>query len=316
MSSKQSTDELYDEIIDGNARKLSDTCVIETVTCPSSLANALTCTTNNNCKTVISACVPGYYTATSLATTCTKCPTSLTNCVICGLKYGTTTPICNTCITSYIPLNGNCVACPLGCYTCTTILVSSVTTISCINCLATFTLQTSGSVKSCGCKSNQYLSLATPPICVTCAVECLTCTALACTSCVDGFYLQSPSCLPCLPVCQTCLDYTSCLTCASTSFKIVSGVCTCPSPLFFDINTKLCQTCSYIRNNCQTCAYTSAYNASSPPSVECIFAPNYYYLVNGTASACMPFCINCDPSNTACNTCDTNFTYSAVDTAC
>lgn len=48
-------------------------------------------------------------------------------------------------------------------------------------------------------------------ICASCHHTCLTCGDDAndsndCTSCIDGYFLESGSCIPCSPICKTCAN--------------------------------------------------------------------------------------------------------------
>jgi len=115
-----------------------------------------------------------------------------------------------------------------------------------------------------------------------------------------------------MPVCKTCLDSLTCDTCFDTTFLKVSNVCECPSTLFFDINTNTCLSCATLQPNCLVCDYTIPYSASNPSLVICDTASPYYFItLAGSASPCMDYCVNCDPDNTACNSCKTNFTGTA-----
>lgn len=204
----------------------------------------------------------------------------------------------------------------MGCATCTTILVSSVATITCQTCVSNLQLQNSGSIKICGCTTNQFLRMTpTPVTCVSCPSACLTCTSLtSCTSCVVvGFYLSVNSCLACMPVCRTCSGPSTCLTCRSTA-TLVSNVCTCPVNTYFDINTRNCLSCLTLQPNCANCIYNGVYTASAPPPVVCSLANTGFYVNStGSAVACVAYCTNCDNTPTPiCNTCNTNFTFDGV----
>lgn len=277
-------------------------------------AHATSCFEDSKCKCQIKACAAGYYTTASLVGSCTTCPVSLTNCVNCGLQFGTNIVICNTCAAGLTALNGVCAACLTGCSTCTTISVNKVSKVSCLTCVSNLKLQTSGSVKICGCLSNQFLNLAVSPVtCVTCPASCLTCTSLAtCSTCASSYYLQGSSCPACMPVCKTCTTATTCNTCYNSVFTLVSGVCTCPANLFFDTATKTCLSCSVLQPNCLTCSYSSVFDPANPPSVIGTSAATGYYLSAGSAVACISYCNNCDFTPAPlCSTCNTaiNFTF-------
>lgn len=287
-------------------------CKPSTCKCGSTYPHATVCFEDNTCKCKIQACDVGYYTTASLVTSCTACPTNLTQCITCAQQYGSTNVTCTSCNPGYVPLTGKCVACPTGCATCITTLVNKITVVTCATCVPTLTLQTSGSIKICGCATNQFLNLAVSPVaCVTCPTSCLTCTSLAvCTTCTVGYYISGTTCVACMPVCKTCSTAASCLTCPSTA-TLVGGVCTCPASTFFDINTKTCLACSTLQPNCNTCIYSTAYTPVSPPPVVCATANSGYYIVaNGSTVACVTNCLNCDLTPApVCSTCKTNFAF-------
>lgn len=182
--------------------------------------------------------------------------------------------------------------------------------VTCLTCVSNLITKTSGTIKICDCLSNQYLSTSPIVTCINCPTNCLTCTATACTKCASGYYLQTSTCVLCMPVCKTCLTSLTCDSCPDTTFVMISNVCVCSSPLFFNSATKTCLSCSTIQTNCLSCAYSTTYTASNPPSVICLQpSPSYYILANGSTSQCMNYCLNCAPSNLVCIQCMTNFTY-------
>lgn len=237
----------------------------------------------------------------------------------CGLQYGSSIVACTSCATGYTVINGVCVACPLGCSSCTTVLVGTETKVSCTACLATLVLQTSGSIKVCGCLSSQYLNIAVSPVvCVNCPTGCSTCSSSTiCTSCSTGYYISGSTCPACMPVCKTCLTGSTCLTCLSSTFVSISGVCTCPSTLFFDTTTKSCLSCTSLYPNCASCAYSTTYDPANPPSVDCITANSGFTVIAGAPVACISYCSNCNLApGTLCTTANTNFTFDGVSCVC
>lgn len=283
-------------------------CVPGTCSCDlRKYPNALTCYEDNNCKCKISSCGPGYYATASLVTSCTPCPTNLTHCTNCVLQYGTTNVTCTACSAGYTVLNKVCVACPIGCATCTTTLINYIPTVTCTSCLTTLILQTSGFIKICGCAINQFINrIASPVVCVTCPVTCLTCTSLTvCTTCAVSSYPSNTTCLACMPICKTCTDGISCTACYSTATLSMGGTCTCPSPLFFDINTKTCLSCTTLQPNCANCGYSGAISASS---VICVTANAGFRVSSGSAVPCVSYCTDCNAYPApACTTCNPNF---------
>jgi proprotein convertase subtilisin/kexin type 5 len=265
-------------------------------------------------KCYVKTCISGYYPP-STSTTCKLCPV-IANCVQCQLTWGSTNPVCQTCVSGFAAINGVCVACPVGCTGCGMVWVWFFQQkISCTGCGPTLTLQSSNGVSTCGCLSNQFLSGGT---CTTCPSACTTCTSLAvCTGCAAGYYLSASTCTSCMPVCKTCSTATTCATCLSNLFSLVGGVCTCNSPYFFDINTKSCLLCSALQSNCATCGYATAYSPSAPPAVVCVTANSGYYVNgNGTAAACIPYCSNCNSNPLLCDTPNTNFTFNGTNCVC
>jgi len=79
-----------------------------------------------------------------------------------------------------------------------------------------------------------------------CNSNCKTClgTAVLCTSCFNGTYLNSFTCLPCSINCQICNSNSSCSTCDSNYSPDGSGGCVS------NIN------CTLI-TNCTTCVVTT-----------------------------------------------------------
>lgn len=205
------------------ARLLSHTCDVVIVACPSTIAYqfATQCIQTKNCQKLISQCQVGYYGTAYLSKTCTTCPTSLAFCIDCGLAYGSTNVVCEVCSMGKVVVNGVCVSCPTGCSSCKSVFGG----YSCLTCYSNLLLQTSGTNKICGCLSNQYLAISPSLICVNCPTNCLTCSSTACTKCAIGFYLQTPNCLPCMPVCKSCLTATTCDSCLDTTFQMVANIC-------------------------------------------------------------------------------------------
>jgi proprotein convertase subtilisin/kexin type 5 len=121
--------------------------------------------------------------------------------------------------------------------------------------------------------------------------------------------MSGSTCLACMAVCKTCLTGSTCATCTSPA-TLVAGVCTCPSPTFFNIATKTCLSCTTIQPNCATCDYSLPYDPVSPAPVVCILANPGYYLSSGSAVACVSYCTNCDFTPApVCSACNTNFVY-------
>jgi len=188
-------------------------------------------------------------------------------------------------------------------------LVLTSTVITCLTCATNLTIQTSGSVSICGCKTNQYLSPVSPPICINCPTGCQTCKlngTVICTACLTGFFNTSPTCTACMPVCKTCLTALTCVTCIN-NLVLVAGQCTCPTNWLEPISLT-CLDCATIQPNCQTCDYNLVYTPTAPTSVICISTGPGFYISGGVTVACLTNCVSCTDSIT-CITCLPTFTY-------
>ena len=86
--------------------------------------------------------------------------------------------------------------------------------------------------------------------CLSCDASCSTCSSPsenACTSCFDGYFLNSNGyCVKCDPSCATCLtSATDCTSCVSDLFLLESScVSSCPAAYFQDNVNRICSTCS------------------------------------------------------------------------
>lgn len=237
-------------------RRRRSRCSGKSCSC-SNYPHATVCTLDRRCKCKIKTCGLGYYL---LKNACVVCPVSLTHCDVCGpdLKK-ISVIICYVCSTGYILSNGVCLPCPLNCAGCTAIVVNSITTLSCTSCIPPYVLTNSGTISTCTCPVVSFLNTANSPVtCDLCSVTCLTCATLAttCTSCPIGTYLDVfNTCVTCLTVCQTCISSSTCSTCPSSLFVIDANICTCPSPLMYDIVTNNCVECGVLQPGCTACQY-------------------------------------------------------------
>ena len=211
------------------------------VTCPSYLTAAIKCYSINGVIKV-KTCSAGYYTTSSLASSCTLC--SLPNCLECALTYTTNTLGCTNCADGYALKNGVCQVCHTGCLTCSYNLDGIMICLTCNTTLG-FILRTSGTISLCECPTNRYLRNTPLPVaCIACNSSCRTClSASTCITCVSEFYLSGSSCLPCMKVCRTCTSPSICTTCFSTGILPADMICTCTAGLFFDTLTKSCRSC-------------------------------------------------------------------------
>jgi hypothetical protein len=122
------------------------------------------------------------------------------------------------------------------------------------------------------CNFNQFLN-PTTSLCETCPSLCNTCSNNStCTSCPNGFYLNTGVCISCQPQCATCNSTTNCSAC-SISY-------------FYESSSYTCLACS---TGCSQC--NSASNCS-----KCSLD---YFLSNTSCVLCNSNC-NCDGINQLC----------------
>lgn len=257
-------------------------------------------------------CAPCYYSCF----TCSSATTS-TTCTSCSpLDFRTLTSATCLCNAGYFD-NGvaPCVACSYSCATC-------ANSTSCLTCSATsFRTLTSG---QCPCNSGYYDNGTS--ICKTCSslvANCAVCTTTptaACMSCLTGFYPSgTSSCLACSQYCKTCTSSTACTTC-STTFVVVSGVCTCMAGFVVNPTNLTCVTCSSMILGCVSCA-------SSTVCMSCNTASRFqlsgatctcqtgYYLSGSSCVSCPTGCTACT-SATVCTSCDAPSHYVQSSTSC
>ena len=125
--------------------------------------------------------------------------------------------------------------------------------------------------------------------------NCLECSsAMKCSSCEDGKYLDSSSCKDCSEGCAKCDNTSLCTECTNIeSMELEGGVCKCMDGYFLsgDLCIKcnsdclICTSSSY----CKTCA-----DNSTPIDGKCS-CPSGTYLASGsTCKPCGELCIECD----------------------
>lgn len=191
-----------------------------------------------------------------------------------------------------------CYNCSLQCYSC-----YGPGTDNCLSCRPPLQLY-SGSCFS-ACPFGYYGTAAS--VCQQCATSCSSCqgTSTNCTSCNTGFFIQAingvstctascsngyflnfatQTCVPCSPVCLTCISSNQCITCASGLYLNSNQTCTtsCPAGTSSIVsnNQFICSPCPV---NCLTCIYSSV-----SQSLTCTQCSSNYYLVNGNCSQTCP----------------------------
>ena len=103
------------------------------------------------------------------------CASSVANCLQCSLISTT----CTTCQSGFAESNGICT----------------------VSCPASFVFDPR--IGMCTCPESSFVGKG--GLCISCSVECKSCTILGCTSCDQGYYLSGSSCLTCSSNCLTCV---------------------------------------------------------------------------------------------------------------
>ncbi|ELP92662.1 protein serine/threonine kinase, putative [Entamoeba invadens IP1] len=249
-------------------------------------------TTISNCvsavNNVCSSCNEGYYI--SSLNTCTPCTN---NCMSCyGVSY---VQRCTLCQKNYTLLDYQCSACSIEgcneckntddkCLTCDEFHYSLNGKCSVCNNYYTNCLKC-GQTRCSECKDNFYLSYENK--CNPCSdidgcVECLQ-TSPTCTTCADGYYLNSLGCQKCttnLPNCEICSSQKSCDKCELG---------------FYLTNQHTCETCTTI-NGCERCSQTDS---------KCLTCKDGYKATKVEGD--FVECESCEQITANCKTCDSDF---------
>ncbi|TYJ59030.1 hypothetical protein B9479_000019 [Cryptococcus floricola] len=242
---------------------------------------------------------------------------------ICSAGWVTNSTVsasnCNTCAEGFFQdAFGDCLACPLGCTSCT-LQSSTNSTASCTSCSSTLSLST-----------------AVPATCTT-----------STGSCSDGTYYDSStsSCESCSPACSTCTgpSTSDCLACASPRVHL-QGSC-----VGYDASTGVCDSAltqldgMFVVNNaksecdacpvgCASCKIPSFSSAASYDTLTCQSCNEGYLLedgkcvktctggyylpegsatTNGTCQQCDSSCTSCVGTSTTCTSCPTSLAAQA-----
>ena len=163
---------------------------------------------------------------------------------------------------------GICIACSVGCTTCTSITACSVcfpgdatavgyylASSACVQCASQCLTCDSTHLPCKTCLPGFYINAGN---CSPCPLFATACTSTAVTTCQDGFMPSGNSCVPCGVGCATCTSNTACTQCYS-SYNLVAGACNSCLPN--------CGVCSSTLGSCTTCV--DGYVWVSPVCVQC-----------------------------------------------
>ena len=190
--------------------------------------------------------------------------------------------------------------------------------------LATFTqllAQTAANIAICDTCPARYALNTTANACENCPAHCGSCTGSACSSCDDGYFLSSTSCVACnATLCSTCdVTNSNCTACTPPLSLLMtggSGSCVlCANPCATcTSNVSVCVTCkrpySELANGtgvCFRCGQDVCTKCSDTNTSICLnCAPGYYIDGNGSCTACSANCASC--SDSLCLGCVEGFT--------
>ena len=195
---------------------------------------------------------------------------------------------------------GICIACSVGCTTCTSITACSVcfpgdatavgyylASSACVQCASQCLTCDSTHLPCKTCLPGFYINAGN---CSPCPLFATACTSTAVTTCQDGFMPSGNSCVPCGVGCATCTSNTACTQCYS-SYNLVAGACNSCLPN--------CGVCSSTLGSCTTCV--DGYVWVSPVCVQC---PEY--CATCSSAACLTCVAGSYLSSGACLTCNHN----------
>lgn len=119
-------------------------------------------------------------------------------------------------------------------------------------------------------------------------------------------YYENPTslnCLPCHYSCSTCQEYSVCLTCDSSKFRIQKAgvsLCECQDG-YFDNGVQLCPACDTTCKTCSsyahclTCDSTTLFRTLDSTTYTCPCSPGYYEsAVTYLCELCEYSCLTCD----------------------
>jgi len=253
-------------------------------------------TTNNQCTACPSTCLSCYPSINnSSILVCSSCPTgSIVNsnanaCIsvpnTCGQNcLSCSGNACTVCRPGSVPINGQCVLCPVGCGICS----ASYPSI----CLA--------------CAQGNYYDFISQG-CIACSANCATCNAGGCQTCIYNYTLTATfTCAPrCFYPCAACIpgQPDQCTQCVAGFTNSTSSLQNCV-PIVTGNN---CTVCSFgysllINNNataptqkCVPCATASNCARCNPTNTAVCFSCRFgtYLNSNNICVACPSGCTNC-----------------------
>ena len=146
-----------------------------------------------------------------------------------------------------------------------------------------------------------------------------------CVACLDGFWLQSGNCFPCMEGCSKCLSYFKCNDCKDGYYmegnfckkcKTQSPICEkCDVSYFLNIVDGFCHSCTGFVSNCLNCdqseckSCSDGYYLNSPYfCAPCNFqtTERAECLSVKLPKSCIDHCVNCDTNN-KCLNCENGF---------
>nr|XP_019046602.1 hypothetical protein I302_05352 [Kwoniella bestiolae CBS 10118]OCF25532.1 hypothetical protein I302_05352 [Kwoniella bestiolae CBS 10118] len=221
----------------------------------------------------------GTASSSSSSCNCDHGTCTSSNQCICSAGWktnGTVSPaLCNTCAEGFFEdTEGNCLACPLGCDSCT-LQQGTNATATCTSCSNSLTLSSANPV---------------------------TCSATS-GSCSDSTYYDesSSTCKSCSPACSTCTgpSTSDCLSCASPRVNL-QGSC-----VYYDASTGICDSalsklegvfvvtlekseCDACPSGCLDCHIPSFANTKSYATLQCSSCQEGYLLENAKCNAIRP----------------------------
>uniref|UniRef100_W4VRF9 furin n=1 Tax=Corethrella appendiculata TaxID=1370023 RepID=W4VRF9_9DIPT len=251
------------------------------------------------------------YNCADCHSSCATCNgSSETQCISCRFSRFSYEGKClNSCPDGYYgdKKRHECMACPLGCATCTSSM--------CLTCKDNWTKNKKGKCIANGnnnCDESEFFENAH---CHTCHSTCETCIGatendcLTCPSnlllqnqkcvnvCDDGYYMEAGICAKCLHTCIQCVSRMNCTSCVK-GLQLQSGECrtTCADGYYSD------------RGTCSKC-YLSCHTCSGPRRDQCVKCPDDWQLAGGE---CHPECpegffktlFGCQKCHHYCKTCN------------
>lgn len=185
--------------------------------------------------------------------TCLPCYAIIAYCLHCDNTTGAV--LCTTCVTgTYLTLDQkSCGLCQANCDIC-----NPSNPLQCTQCSIGYVFNGVGGCKCLTTCLNQTLA---DPFCVDCyqAISATTnLLTLYCSACsARNFVVSYESCNACPTTCNTCSDYTNCLTCWP-SYTLQGGSCLCNSYYNEVEISGQCKQCNSVLGGCKVCSVSGA----------------------------------------------------------